>query len=239
MSRNMSISHGFHDSIPLRRCTMIRMMKFSLLLWMALPMANALVIPTNDKVSCYLTKIDQGYPHDSIPAIGVVEFSTAKIKVPVQYFGQTPTIWESSLTTTTGGTLKGGHFWNIQIIPSGSEKMYRLSLEFENPTNVGLINEESIYSAEFECGEFNGRQLLSENMAMDLIKEYSQKKFPNLSLEFESLRVTPEKDGCNQVIAFSKNTKICSPAEKFAGTFVSIKVCDEKIVKSGFHCDDY
>lgn len=214
------------------------MNKFLILLFMVLPITNIFAVQLDEKVSCYLSKIDQEYPHDAIPAVGVIEFSIRKIKVPVQFFGNVSTIWESPLKVATNGTFAGDHFWNIQIFRSENGKIDRIFFEFENPDNLGLPNEESTYSAEAYCSDFDGKQTLSEGTARNLIKEYSQRQFPIISIEFKSLKIIPE-DGCNRVLAFSNNTKVCSQSQEYAGTVVSIKVCDDQIVQSGFYCDDY
>ena len=217
---------------------MARMMKISLLMLLVLQANAALAVSSHEKVSCYLSKIDQGYPLDSIPAVGTVEFSTRKIKMPVQFFGGSPVIWEADLKVNAEGTFSGGHFWGIKVFRDANQKINRLSLTFESPANQGLPNEESVYDAEFYCSEFDGRELLSDETAKNLLKEHARKKFAIPDLVFDSLKVNPENDGCNEVRAVTSNRSIC-PAGDYAGAVVSIKVCDEKIVRSGFYCEDY
>ena len=203
---------------------MARMMKISLLMLLALQANAALAVSSNEKVSCYLSKIDQDYPHDSIPAVGTVEFSTRKIKVPVQFFGEAPVIWEADLKASADGTLSGKNFWGVKVIRDANQKIERMSMRFEKPTNQGLVNEESVYDAEFYCSEFTGRELLSQVMAEKLLNEHARNKFAIPGLVFESLRVIPENDGCNEVRGVTRNKNICLAGD-YAGAVVSIKVC--------------
>ncbi|NUN05858.1 MAG: hypothetical protein HUU57_08850 [Bdellovibrio sp.] len=216
---------------------MKRMMKISLLLLAVLQTSTALAVSSKEKVSCYLTKIDQGYPNDSIPAVGVVEFSLQKIKVPVQFFGHEPKIWEANLKVGKAGTLEGGHFWNIQVFRNDEQKIVRMTMTFEPPSNMGLPNEESTYDADFQCGEFIGRELLSEDQARRLLDEYSV-KFSMPGVVFNTVQIHPQADGCNEVTGYTSDRRMCAAGD-YAGAVVSIKVCDEKVVRSGFYCNDY
>ena len=136
-----------------KRANFMRLMIFKLILILIIFNKETILHAAQEieNVRCSLSSIEQGYPDDWIPAVGIIEFSTREIKVPVQFFGYAQETWKSALTKTNDGTLAGEHFWNIQYTRTKEGKIDYLSFEFENPLNLGLPNEETSYLATAYC----------------------------------------------------------------------------------------
>ncbi len=200
---------------------------------------NALASGVSTRVSCYLSKIDQDYPHGAIPVIGIVEFSENEIKVPVQFYGGQQETWQSSLSPDKHGPLSGNHFWGIQIGYSDDKKINRIKVQFEPPENIGLPNEEATYLADFYCNSYIGNQSLNHTDALKIAREYIEEKFHQGIIEKESIRIRSTQEGCNDVSFYTQKTDQCLPEGNYAGLYVHFLICEGKVKKENYFCDDY
>lgn len=201
--------------------------------------AQVFAAAVGEKASCSLSKIDQGYPRVAIPSIGVVEFSKTHIKIPVQHYNRDITTWQTDLAPAANGTLSGKHVWDVRTVLNAEGKIERLTLNFEDPTNLGLVNEESTFAAEFYCTDTTTPQMISQSKGEKLFFQVANRMVPKKLMKFYTPKVELAADGCSLVFGYEVENEICEDEDQYVGASLSLKVCNDTVVFTNLRCQPY